>query len=92
MRDTPLKSMKNGIGLGTVAGGPKSSREGEGASSDTLCTLNVDFCTILPQPARNQTVNPGSDVAVGYGGEVGSSCGISKGVKVITRACRGELE
>ena len=63
--DTPLKSMKNGIGLGTVADGPESSREGEGGSSETLCTINVDPCTTLPQLARNQTVNPGSDVAVG---------------------------
>ena len=34
--------MKNGIGLGTVAGGPESSREGEGDGSETLCTLNMD--------------------------------------------------
>ena len=33
-----LKSMKNGISLDTVAGGPESSREGEGGSSETLCT------------------------------------------------------
>ena len=57
--------MKNGLGLGTVAGGPESSREGEGGSSDALCTINVDPCTALPQPARNRTVSPGSDVAVG---------------------------
>ena len=60
--------MKNGVSLGTVAGGPESSREGEGSSSDILCTLNVDPCTTLPHPARYRTVSPGSDVAVGYGG------------------------
>ena len=50
--------MKKGIGLGTVAGGPESRREGEGGSSDTLCTLNVDPCTTLSQPARNRTISP----------------------------------
>ena len=34
--------MKNGIGLGTVAGSPAFSREEEGGSSETLSTLNVD--------------------------------------------------
>ena len=40
--------MKNGVSLGTVAGGPESSREGEGGSSDAFCTINVDSCTTLP--------------------------------------------
>ena len=57
--------MKNGIRVGAVAGGLESSQEAEEGSSDTLCTLNVDPCTTLPQPARNRTVSPGSDVAVG---------------------------
>ena len=47
-RYTPLKSIKNGVSLGTVADSPESSREGEGGSSDTFCTLNVDPCTTLP--------------------------------------------
>ena len=50
MRDTPLKNMKNDIGLGTVADNPESSREREGGSSETLCTLNVDPCITLPSP------------------------------------------
>ena len=40
--------MKNGIGLGTVAGVPESSREGEGGISKIVCTLNVDPC---PSPS-----------------------------------------
>ena len=49
--------MKNGIILGTVARGPESSREGEGGSSDTICTLNVDPCTTLPR-------SPGTEPSV----------------------------
>ena len=48
MKDKPLKSVKNGIGLGTAAGGPESNQEGEGGSNDTLCTFNVDLCPSPP--------------------------------------------
>ena len=65
MRDTPPKSMKNGIGLSTVAGGPELSGEGERGNNETLCTLNVDLCNTLSRPARNRAISPGSDVAVG---------------------------
>ena len=63
MRDTPLKSIKNG--LGTVAGGPESSREGEEGSSETLRTLNVDPSITQSQPIRNRAISPGSGVPVG---------------------------
>ena len=55
VKDTPFKGMKDGVSLGTVAGGRESSREGEGGSSDTFCTLNVDPCTILPQEPNRQS-------------------------------------
>ena len=37
-----FKSTKNGINLSAIANGPESSRKGEGGSSETLCTFNVD--------------------------------------------------
>ena len=40
--------MNNDISLSAVAGGSDSSREGEGGSSETLCTLNVDSCICSP--------------------------------------------
>ena len=50
MRNTLLKGMENGESLGTVTGSPETSREREGGSSDTLCTLDVNPCTTLPSP------------------------------------------
>ena len=42
--------MKNGIGLATADGGPESTREREGGSSETLCTLNVIPAPPSPSP------------------------------------------
>ena len=49
--------MKNGENLGTVAGSPKTSREREGGSSDTLCTLDVNPAPPCPSP-------PGTECSV----------------------------
>ena len=65
--DTPLKTIKDGIGLGTVADGPES-RRGEGGSNETLYTLNVDTCTTVSQTSRNRAISSDSDVVVGQGG------------------------
>ena len=58
VKGIPFKVIKNGVSLGTVAGGPESSREGKGGSNNALCTLNVD-------PAKIRTVRPDSDVTLG---------------------------
>ena len=42
--------MKNGVGLGTVAGGPESRREGAVGSSETLCALMWIPASPSPSP------------------------------------------
>ena len=65
MTNTPFKSMKNGLSLGSIAGGPAFDRERGG--SETISTFNIIPCFSLTQPARNPDIILGNDVTVWEG-------------------------
>ena len=65
MRNTPFKSIKNGLSLDAIADGPAYDPERGG--SETINTFNIIPCLSLTQPARNPDISPGSDVAVWEG-------------------------
>ena len=65
MTNTPFKSMKNGLSLSTIAGGPASDSERGG--SEKISTFNIIPCFSLTQPARNPNISLDNDVTVWEG-------------------------
>ena len=63
-RDTPIKNMKNVIGLRATTSNPKFSYERERGGSKTFNTVNINLSSSLPCPAKNRAISPSSDLTV----------------------------